>query len=272
MVAHNGLCLVHRAQLMALAGAWPDALAELDRLRERFTEGLLNQRALGHAAYCEGELHRLRGGLAAAEDAYRTASRLGREPQPGLSLLRLAQAAAKRPPPPSVAPWARRGSPSSVQRSFPRTSRSRWPQGMSTRPSAPVESSTRSRSARAPSCCVRWPLRREGRSRSPRVMPTPRSSRCAALGGPGSSSTRRTRRQVPARWWGWPAARWETRTRRRSSSGATPAIAWVDALAGRAPADDHGLTERELEVLRLVAAGRTDREIASTQVAHSAMP
>jgi DNA-binding NarL/FixJ family response regulator len=48
--------------------------------------------------------------------------------------------------------------------------------------------------------------------------------------------------------------------------GATPAIAWVDALVGRAPADDHGLTERELEVLRLVAMGRTNREIASALV------
>ena len=45
--------------------------------------------------------------------------------------------------------------------------------------------------------------------------------------------------------------------------GAAPALAWVDSLSGRAaPADDHGLTARELEVLRLVAAGRSNREIA----------
>jgi DNA-binding NarL/FixJ family response regulator len=49
--------------------------------------------------------------------------------------------------------------------------------------------------------------------------------------------------------------------------GAVPAIAWADALADpAAQTDDHGLTRRELEVLRLVAAGRTNREIASALV------
>jgi hypothetical protein len=41
--------------------------------------------------YRQGEVHRLRGERGAAESAYRDASRLGREPQPGLALLRLAQ-------------------------------------------------------------------------------------------------------------------------------------------------------------------------------------
>ena len=91
MVAHNGLCLVHRAEIMTLGGAWRDALEELRRLDERFTRGALNERALGHAAYRRGEVHRLRGEFGAAEAAYREASRLGREPQPGLALLRLAQ-------------------------------------------------------------------------------------------------------------------------------------------------------------------------------------
>jgi DNA-binding NarL/FixJ family response regulator len=49
--------------------------------------------------------------------------------------------------------------------------------------------------------------------------------------------------------------------------GAAPALAWVESLTGRAaPADDHGLTARELEVLRLVAAGKSNREIASALV------
>ena len=42
MVAHNGLCLVHRAEIMTLGGAWRDALEELRRLDERFTRGALN--------------------------------------------------------------------------------------------------------------------------------------------------------------------------------------------------------------------------------------
>jgi hypothetical protein len=61
MVAHRGLCLVHRAEIITLGGAWRDALEEARRVAERFTEGVLNQRALGHAAYRQGEVHRLQG-------------------------------------------------------------------------------------------------------------------------------------------------------------------------------------------------------------------
>src|SRR5262245_46197037 len=91
MVAHRGLCLVHRAEIMTLGGAWPEALEEAREVAGRFTEGALNQRALGHAAYRQAELHRLRGEVRTAESLYREASRLGREPQPGLALLRLLQ-------------------------------------------------------------------------------------------------------------------------------------------------------------------------------------
>ena len=48
-------------------------------------------RPLGRAYYQRGELHRLRGEFDKAEEAYRQASELGRKPQPGLALLRLAQ-------------------------------------------------------------------------------------------------------------------------------------------------------------------------------------
>ena len=72
-------------------GDWEDALEEARRASERFTQGVLNQLARGKALYRQGEVHRLRGDLAAAEDAYREASRCGCEPQPGLALLRLAQ-------------------------------------------------------------------------------------------------------------------------------------------------------------------------------------
>ena len=91
MLAHQGLCLVHRAEIMTLAGDWDDALAEARRVAERFTAGALNRRAVGHAAYRRAEIMRLRGDFGGAETAYGEAARLGREPQPGLALLRLAQ-------------------------------------------------------------------------------------------------------------------------------------------------------------------------------------
>ena len=91
MVAHNGLCLVHRAELMQLRGEWEEALEEARRAADRFTQGVLNQLACGQAHYRKGEVHRLRGELADAEEAYREARRCGSEPQPGLALLRLSQ-------------------------------------------------------------------------------------------------------------------------------------------------------------------------------------
>ena len=49
--------------------------------------------------------------------------------------------------------------------------------------------------------------------------------------------------------------------------GAAPDLARVDSLRRRAPSvDDHGLTERELQVLSLVASGDTNKAIASELV------
>jgi ATP/maltotriose-dependent transcriptional regulator MalT len=89
MVAFTGRCLVHRAEILQLNGAWPDALEEARRAGRRFVE-TKNQTA-GLARYREGELLRLQGEFEGAEEAYRDASRLGWQPQPGLSQLRLAQ-------------------------------------------------------------------------------------------------------------------------------------------------------------------------------------
>jgi DNA-binding CsgD family transcriptional regulator len=90
LVAFTGRCLVHRAEIMQLEGAFSDALEEARRAAERCLQGE-NPLAAGDAYYRQGEIHRVRGEFDAAEEAYRQASRLGREPQPGLALVRLAQ-------------------------------------------------------------------------------------------------------------------------------------------------------------------------------------
>src|ERR671916_3346315 len=90
MVAFSGRCLVHRAEIMELHGAWREALEEARRAHQRSVQGK-NQSAAAQAFYRQGEVHRLRGEFSAAEEAYRDASRCGCEPQPGLALLRLAQ-------------------------------------------------------------------------------------------------------------------------------------------------------------------------------------
>jgi DNA-binding CsgD family transcriptional regulator len=90
LVPYRGQCLLHRAELLQLHGAWPEAMAEARQAYARFLQPT-GHPAAGAAAYQEAELHRLRGEAAEAEKAFRRASRLGREPQPGLALLRLAQ-------------------------------------------------------------------------------------------------------------------------------------------------------------------------------------
>ena len=84
MVAFTGRCHVHRAELRQLEGSWSDALEEARRAADRAERG--NHRSARAAAmYLQGEVHRLRGAFLKAEDGYRAASELGREPQPGLA-------------------------------------------------------------------------------------------------------------------------------------------------------------------------------------------
>lgn len=90
MVAFTGTCLVHRAEIMQFHGAWQEALEEAQRACRCFAHRA--DRRAAAAAFCQqADVHRLRGDLDAAEAMYAQANDLGRDPQPGLALLRLAQ-------------------------------------------------------------------------------------------------------------------------------------------------------------------------------------
>jgi tetratricopeptide (TPR) repeat protein len=88
-VLFTGICRVHRSQVLQTKGAWEGAEREAVLVCEQLEGISVGTVAEGH--YQLGEIRRLRGDLAGAEGAYRRAHQLGRDPQPGLALLRLAQ-------------------------------------------------------------------------------------------------------------------------------------------------------------------------------------
>ncbi|MBT2439314.1 LuxR family transcriptional regulator [Streptomyces sp. ISL-36] len=85
----RGLCRIHHVEVLDLLGAWPLAEAEAARVCAEVLPDSMEAAAEAH--YAAGEIRRRQGRLAAAAVSYTRAHELGRDPQPGLALLRLAQ-------------------------------------------------------------------------------------------------------------------------------------------------------------------------------------
>ena len=90
LVPYRGQCQLFRSELTQLHGAWQEAADEA-REAAAHADDPADRPVAGEAQYRQAELHRLRGAFQQAEAAYRRASGLGRRPEPGLALLRLAQ-------------------------------------------------------------------------------------------------------------------------------------------------------------------------------------
>lgn len=85
----HGICRIHRGEILCLRGSWNEAEREIRAAGDELAA--FKPRSAAEAFYALGELHRRRGDYAAAEDAFGRAHQLGHDPHPGLALVRLAQ-------------------------------------------------------------------------------------------------------------------------------------------------------------------------------------
>ena len=272
MVAHTGQCLVHRAEIAQLRGDWRLALQEARRAKTQIAKAI-NSSAAGHALYRQGELHRLRGHFDRAEAAYREAARSGYEPQPGLALLRLVQnrtmtaASAVRRALSETTDPARRARllPASVEIFLTEGSTDQAREAC-----REIEQSSKGRRSELLDALA---------AHSRGALELAEGKPDAALGTLRRAFEAWRRLEVP-----YEAARarvliakacrivgdQETAALELDAARdafyklrAAPDLARADTLAhATASGSDHGLTKRELEVLREVAAGRSNKAIA----------
>ena len=268
MVAFRGQCRVFRSELMRLQGAWREALEEADRVGGAGSDDAI----VGAAHYQQGEVYRLQGELEDAEAAYRRASRAGREPQPGLALLRMAQGDV------DAAAGAIRRALSETEGALVRA------RLLPAFVEIMLEAEELEAAERA---CdeLQETADRVGAGALGAMAAQARGALALARGEPD-----RALGFLRAAWKGWralgashdaarartllgeaclalgdedgAAMELEAARARFEALGAAPDIDRVDALMrGRPPGDTHGLTPRELEVLALVATGKTNRAI-----------
>ena len=268
LVRYRGQCLLYRAEVLQLRGQWNEAARDA----QDACELLISRAAAGAAFYRCGEIHRLRGDFTKAEEGYTRAHARGRKPQPGLSLLRLAQGQID-----AAAASIR----SALLDTQDQISRARvLPAAVEILLAA--EDLGRSRGLRRVVGDRPWLRRaaagrrvgaRRRRAAPCRRWPEQPRHRCSRRARPGVNWRCRTKKRIPAscsrrslKSGDQDSRRLELETARRlfTQLAAEPCLARIAEQSERSSHQRIGsLSERETQVLRLLAAGKTNRAIAA---------
>jgi DNA-binding CsgD family transcriptional regulator len=272
LVPFRGRCLVYRAELMQFHGLWQDAVAEAGRAADWLSRPP-PEPAIGEAHYQQAELHRLRGEDEEAEQDYRAASQWGRRPDPGLALLRLAQGDTD-----AAAASIRRAVDEADEFSRPRLLEPYVEIMLAARDVAAARAAADDLAALADRFDATLPRAiasraagsvqlAEGDARGALVTLRRAWELWLDLEAPYESARVRVQIAMACRAVGdADTADLELAAARAvfGDLGAVRDVARVDELVTRAAAvKGSGLSRREIEVLRLLANGRTNREIAT---------
>ncbi len=273
LVPFTGQCSLHRGQIMRLRGAYDEALAEFALAQRRYqAEGTIAP--AGRALAEQGDVLRIRGKLDEAEAAYRQAAELGHEPQPGLLLAWLARGRTA-----AAIPAVRRllaEAQGPVQRSWllPASVQAMVAAQLSVEARqysdelAGIASAFGSSALQAAAAYAGATVELASGEMGEALRQARDSSRLwSDIGSPYETARARVLVARALRELGdEDSARSELAVARGSFAemGAAPAIEEVDKLLHRARPG--GLTEREVEVLKLVAEGRSNPDIARALV------